>query len=271
MNKPLRQRYLESKNSRMYKKNQNWIAVVVGAVGSGKTYYALRCAYEMMGNNFDPFHHLIFTIEEFMEKLNNNDFKKGEVIVFEEAGVNISSKDWQSRANKNINFVLQTCRHRNFSIIFTLPMYKFLDNSTRALIHTAFVTNEIDYKKELNYCKVYDFKIDALRDKQAKTIFPKFWVGGVLITMKRLPFKLPPEHVVDVYEDRKLKFTNELNKKIEEEIKIEKKEKEKKAIVCDECIVCGNYSWEYRKKDKYWLCRKCGYENYKNPYEQKQT
>ena len=251
----------------MYTKNQNWIAVVVGQVGTGKTYFALELSDEMMDKTFNPNLHLIFSIEEFMLKLNSNQFKKGDVLVFEEAGVNISSKDWQSKANKNINFVLQTCRHRNFSIIFTLPIYKFLDSSTRALIHTAFVTKRIDYTRNVSFCRVYNLKTNALKDSEPQPRLPKFWINNVLVSMKTLACKLPSDEIVTIYEDRKKEFTDKLNKQIEKEITFENTEKEKKQNKPRACDICGLSSWsDFSKKDKSWECRKCGFKTSINPY-----
>lgn len=265
--KNIRKLYFNSKKDRMFKRNQNWIAVIVGPTGSGKTYAALTISDEMMEEKHDPLIHEVFSIEEFIVNLNNGKFKKGDIVVFEEAGVNISSKNWQSKANKNINFILQTCRHRNFGIIFTLPMYKFLDSATRSLIHTAFVTDKIDYNKELAYLKVYDFKVDALRGKEPYTIFPKFWINGVLVTMRRIAVKMPREPILSVYEARKKEFTDKLNEEIEDQLMAEKKEKEEKHRYVMACPDCGGMGWYYLKSKDSYRCKKCGNESYINPYK----
>jgi len=266
MSKGLRTKYFQNKKDRMKKRNLNWIVVVVGTVGSGKTYGAIEISDEMMDRKHDPNIHEIFSIEEFMYNYNRRVYEKGDVLVFEEAGVNISSKNWQSKANKNINFVLQTCRHRNFSIIFTLPMFKFLDASTRALIHTVFIADEknIDYEKKISYLKVYDFKVDALNGKEPYKIIPKFWVDGVLIAMRRVAVKMPREEILTVYEKRKMEFTNKLNKEIEEQLIADKeaKIKVKKAKPCD---VCGHTQYRHRTRTDDWKCYN-GHITYIDPF-----
>jgi len=270
MPKGLRAKYLENKKKRMTKRNQNWIAVVVGTVGSGKTYGALEISDDMMDRKHNPNVHEIFSIDEFMENYNKHVYKKGDVLVFEEAGVNISAKNWQSKANKNINFVLQTCRHRNFSIIFTLPMFKFLDASTRALIHTVFIADEknIDYDKNISYLRVYDFKVDALNGKEPYKIIPKFWVDGVLIAMRRIAVKMPREEILEVYEKRKMDFTNKLNKEIEDQLKAENQEKKEKNQHITPCLECQGQGFYYLKQKDMYRCKKCGEETYINPYKQ---
>jgi len=262
----IRRIYLNNKMRRMTVRNQNWIAVVVGATGSGKTYGALETSDDMMGRKLDPYTHIVFSIEEFMTNLNANKFKKGQIVVFEEAGVNISSKNWQSKANKNINFVLQTCRHRNFGIVFTLPMFAFLDSSTRALIHTAFVTDEIDYMRGLAYLRVFDIKVDALRGTDPYMIYPKFRINHEVITMKRIACKMPRQELVDVYEERKQQFTNKLNKDIEMQLKAESRQTEEKNKDILPCPVCLGRSWREKNKSGTWRCRKCGNEVGVNPY-----
>jgi len=267
--KNLRRLYFNKKIERMTKRNQNWIAVVVGATGDGKTYGALEISDDMMDRKHDPYVHQVFSISEFVQKLNRGVFKKAHIVVFEEAGVNISSKDWQSKANKNINFVLQTVRHRNFGIIFTLPIYRFLDSSTRALIHSLFIAEgDIDYDTQIARLKVYDFKIDAYRSTEPYRIIPKFWVDGQLVAMRKIQVKMPRKELIDVYEARKTEFTDNLNQEIENQLLADEREKKQKTQKVKMCPDCSGTWWTYYKKTKDWACRRCGYRIDKSPYNQ---
>lgn len=265
----MRKAYFQGKIKRMSKQNRNWIAVFVGPTGSGKTYAAIETADYMMDYKIDPQTHIVFSIEEFMNSLNKGVFKKGDIVVFEEAGVNISSKNWQSRANKNINFVLQTCRHRNFGIIFTLPVYKFLDSSTRSLIHTAFVMDDksVNYSTKTSYPRVYDFKLNSLNGVEPYTISPKFIIDGAKIVMHRVACKYPREELITNYEKRKTEFTDRLNKEIEDQLKYEQKEKDKK-VKSDvaSCSLCSNSDWYYLARKQLYRCKRCGNEISTNPY-----
>ena len=113
---------------------------------SGKSYCALSMA-KQLDKRF-TMDNVVFTPEELMNLVESDKLKKGSVIVWDEAGVGISHRSWQSQTNKLINYLLQTFRHRNFILIFTSPHLDFIDASTRKLFHAQFQTKEIDYGKK---------------------------------------------------------------------------------------------------------------------------
>ena len=265
----LRKRFMKQVHDRMHKHNQNWIAVFVGQTGSGKTYGGLECSDELMNGKHNPHYHETFSVDEFIERLPN--FKKGDVIVFEEVGVNMNSKNWQSDENKSANFVIQTCRHRNFSLILTTPSLKFLDKSSRELVHHIFKADHIDYKKEIGVFKVYKYVFDPIHGKEPYLVTPRFRQGKYVVKMPYIEFKKPREDILEMYELRKSEFTDKLYKEMETRLKernTEEKEKEKKTNTMP-CSVCGGRAWRHLASTKTYRCRKCGNEISTNPYIQK--
>ena len=265
----IRDKYLNQKRNRMIVKNQNLLMCIVGGTGSGKTYGAIQLAYELMNNHLDPDRHIVFDIQEFISLINKG-IKKGEVIIFEEAGVNLSSKDWGTKANKNINKVLQTCRHLNFGVIFTLPNYRFMDNSSRNLQHGILVANEknIDYKTNIAKLKTYDLILRPMRNTEPLTVFPKFYYDGTLITMKYLHLRKPNEDILKRYEERKKEFTTALNREVEKELIIEKFNDSNKKhfdVFCRNCK--SKNSFDYSKRRNEWTCRRCGEVYTTSPYK----
>ena len=134
------------------KKNKNFLCAFTGSTGSGKTYSALRFA-QKLDPTFTPENRVAFTPKRFMQILNGGELKVGSVILFEEAGVALNSRKWQSKANILVNFVMQTFRHRNYIVIFTAPDFSFVDVSTRKLFHACFETVNIDKKKQMCFVK----------------------------------------------------------------------------------------------------------------------
>jgi len=259
----IRDSYLDNKRNRMIKRNQNLLMCVVGGTGSGKTYSSITFADELMEGKLDPERHIVFSIEEFMTRVNEG-ISKGEVIVFEEAGVNISSKDWASKMNRNINKVLQTCRHLNFGVIFTVPSFKFLDNSSRLLQHGVLIANEkmIDYTKDIAKLKVYDLFMNPLLNSEPFLKIPEFWVDDQLIKMRYIHFKKPRKELLEVYEKRKTQFTEELNRSVLDDIHTEKKYKEFKdnKVKRPKCASCGGTRTDLSKKTLTYFCRSCGHQ-----------
>jgi len=268
--KSVRTMFIEKKRNRMLKRNQNLLVCVVGGTGSGKTYGAITLADELMNGNMNPERHIVFDIEHFMDLINNGHIKKGEVVIFEEAGVNISSKDWGTKANKNINKVLQTCRHLNFGVIFTLPSFKFMDNSSRMLQHSVFVADEtnINYTTNQSKFKVYDLINNPMKSIEPMTIFPKFYYENQLVQMKYIYVKKPREELLEVYEKRKTEFTTKLNKQVQSEIVQERLDSEAKVKFSAFCKKCGaRNSFDFSKKRMEWTCRRCGGIVKSNPFK----
>ena len=127
------------------KKNKNFLGFVSGPTGSSKSYSSIRIAEELDPDfNIDR---IVFGGLELMNLINSGKLKSGSAIVMEEAGVEMSHKNWQSVTNKMLNYLMQTFRHRNFILILNSPYMDFVDASTRKLFHAEFSSMGIDYKK----------------------------------------------------------------------------------------------------------------------------
>lgn len=88
-------------------KNKNVIMIINGPTGSGKTYAALRLAYDSsqeLGTTFNIKNNVGFTFPELLKKTELPENQNpGTCFVFEEvgaAGGGASSREWQSQANK---------------------------------------------------------------------------------------------------------------------------------------------------------------------------
>lgn len=213
-------KFINRIKTRFHFQNKNWLAIICGETGSGKSYSSISFAY-MIGNV-----HIVFTPLEFLHVL-NHEAQKGDIIIFDEAGVGMSSRDWQSVQNKIMGSVLQTFRHYNIGVIFTTPNLSFVDIQARKLFHNYFETQYIDYDNKECTLKVYDIEVNSMLDK----IYykkPKFVEDGSFTTMARISVPLAPQDVLDDYEKRKKEYTQQLNAKAEEEIMNLGKPKEKR-------------------------------------------
>ena len=96
---------------------------------SGKSYAAIKLA-ETMDKSFGV-NRIVFTAEDFIALLKKDDLAKGSVVIWDEVGVGLNSKQWFSMFNKVVNWVLQVFRRRNLIVLFTTPDAKFIDSDTR--------------------------------------------------------------------------------------------------------------------------------------------
>lgn len=191
----LPQLYADRIRYRLFFQNKNWLAVICGETGSSKSYSALRLA-ELIGPVY-----FVFTPKEFMQLINNKKLKRGSCIVFDEAGVGIPSRDWQSVQNKLFGAVLQTFRNMNIAVIFTTPNLSFIDVQARKLFHAFIETDYIDRKEKIAYVKPYDLQINVRLDKtyMKHPIFDSP-IDGSLVYMNRMGLGLPSEKLRVKYE-----------------------------------------------------------------------
>lgn len=196
--------------------NKNFLGFVGGATGSGKSWSCLRIAEEL--DSRFSIDQVVFTGLELMDLINSDKLRRGSVIVFEEAGIEMSSKNWQSTLNKMLNFLIQTFRHRNFILLFNSPYLDFVDASTRRLFHAEIKTRGIDEKEGmvlldpilLQYNaqkrKFYNHRLKVITDEG---IFPlEIW-----------KVEKPSEQLIEDYEKKKRAFTDALNKRIYAQLK----------------------------------------------------
>jgi len=211
-------------------KKKNFLGFIGGPTGSGKSWAGLSIC-NMADATFNP-ERIVTTMRQLIKLVNSEKLKEGSAILWDEAGIDISNKSWQSLTNKTINFLMQTFRHKRFILIFTSPYLDFIDAGTRKLFHAEFLMSSIDYDKEKSKVKPYLIQYNS----RAR----KFYYKYLRVNTKRgiSPIKIwnipkPPQWLIDEYEIIKTKFTTELNKDIErqlDELESSKNNKERKPL-----------------------------------------
>jgi len=120
---------------RVHKQNKNLLGAFVGETGSGKSYAAIRMG-EVLNKNFT--NEKIFLDPKKFLKYCKNKATKGDVLIMDEAGVGLPSREWWSESNKVFNYVTQTFRKENLIVLFTLPHLGKMDKQSRNLLHVVF-------------------------------------------------------------------------------------------------------------------------------------
>lgn len=221
--------FLARIKTRLLVNNQNWLSICCGDTGSGKSYSAMTMA-KAISPRFNV-NNVVFTPEDFLKRITDRaNLRKGDVIIFDEAGVGMSARDWYSIQNKLLGNVLQTFRILNIGVIFTTPNLGFIDLQARKLFHNYFETECIDREKEITYLKCYDIEHNSMIDK---TYYKKpiFDIEGKFVKMEYLGLPKPYEELVEAYESKKANYTHELNDSALRIIQqLSEKPKEKKPI-----------------------------------------
>lgn len=208
------------------KKNKNMMICITGPTGSGKTYAALSLA-QNWDSNFNE-NNIVFTPQQFIDLLNSNTLKKGSVIVADEFGVSMNSRNWQSVSNQVINYVLQTFRSKNYIVIFTSPDFSFIDVAARKLFHCHMMTQGINHKKGLCSVKPYMLQINQrtgdIYYKFLRVVLPE--IGEKKLA--EMNVTLPNKELIKDYEIKKDAFVDNLNREIEEKLRDKNGDKEDK-------------------------------------------
>jgi hypothetical protein len=243
---------------RRIKNNKNFLCTITGPTGSGKSWTGLSIA-ELLDPDFDSTR-VVFKARELMKLINEGNLKPGSVILWDEAGIDLSNRNWQSVTNKLLNALLQTFRHKNFILFFTVPYHDFIDSSTRKLFHADFQTQKINKNQEVVIIKPKLLQYNSNLGKWYRK-YLKVSQNGSIVKVRKWAVPKPSDKLIQDYENRKNQFTHILNTDIDIQLlKLdggEKKQAEKEGVnlICRN-PTCANI-WTYTGKRSYVQCPEC--------------
>lgn len=192
---------LQSLYQSRLKKGKNTLLIFYadGERGVGKSYMALRYA-EKLDPTFS-IDRVVFTVEEFLEKVieMGEEEPSPKIIVFDDAGVEVDSREYNSRSNLAVRHVAETFRQDLISVFFTVPSLSMIDSSTKEMADA--VIKVIDHGLGRAYRFIYD-----PFNKRWRTPF-LFWVGDP--DNPKLRVKPPSKELVEAYEKKKAKARRE--------------------------------------------------------------
>lgn len=200
--------------------NKNLLILIVGGVGSGKTYAGLDLALNIskeLETTFTIKNNMDFSFGALLKKMNlPENYKAGSVFLFEEVGSVASgsaSREWQSKSNAFFHSFMQTSRHRNQILIMTCPVFGSLDKGSRELIHLLITMRGINKQNKKSYASVLYLQTNALTGK-IYTHSLRIISENEAKKLVKISFDLPPEDILREYEAKKLQFTSKLNQRI---------------------------------------------------------
>lgn len=209
---------LNRARARIVHRNMNYILVIIGPTGIGKSWAALRIAEYLDPNFKDNIgERVCFDILKMIKLINQKRVGKGDVLILDEAGIAFGTRASMTIVNKQISYLLQAWRYLNCGLIMTLPDLTFLDVHGRKLCHAVFHVMALHEKKGYCRMKVYD-NVNSPWKGLTMREFPCTKDGGQIIRHKWMTIGKPSNKVREEYENMKKGFNDELNRRIEETI-----------------------------------------------------
>jgi len=202
---------------RIHERDKNYIGVVLGEPGTGKSWAAIRMA-EILDPTFSndriifpPMSNLLNKMKQYKKK---DKMRKGMFWVLDEGGVAASNRRWYTDANIYFNYILQSFRKLNQGLLITLPHLNLLDNQSKQFRNGTIILKR---KGEAIYFKNYVYETTG---EVHRTHFKK---EGEKI--KGIHFKLPQYIDMEKYEKRKDEFLENIMTDQIQEANISKQEK----------------------------------------------
>jgi len=214
--------------NRLYKQNKNFLGVICGATGDGKSYSALQLC-----KSIDPsfnINRVAFTAKEFIDMLDSGTLKTGDAILWDEIGAGgLPAKTWWAITNRVINYVLQTFRTDNLCVIMTTPDLHYIDKDARKLTHAYMEALKVNIEEEFVTLKYLVVQNNPLLGKIYYK-YPRVFINGRLTQIYRLQIAKPPEDLVRAYEQARAPFVKQLKNDAKTIIDETEKKKNKEGL-----------------------------------------
>jgi ABC-type dipeptide/oligopeptide/nickel transport system ATPase component/DNA-binding CsgD family transcriptional regulator len=236
-------RYLDRRISQ----NKNFLGCFIGQTGSGKSYSSISLM-ELIHSGVIETDNIFMKSTDFIKRLHEGNLKKGTVLVWDEAGKDLNSKQWASKANKVMNVVFQIFRRENIIVLFTLPYFSFLDSDARKLVHGLFETQGIDTNSKEVIVKPLLIQTNQETGKMYKKFLRVKMPEEGLLPVKRIRLPMPNLEAIKYYENKKEEFSKEVYKEAYDMLmKAEGGDKPKKELNTEQKLV---YNLILQGKDK---------------------
>lgn len=229
--------------------------VYTGETGSGKSYAAMRTA-ENVDESFSE-EHIVFDTTEFMKILNSKP-PAGTVIMLDEAGVAISSKDWHTQQLILFGKTAQSMRYRGILIFYTVPRLPFVDATTRQLIQILFESTSVRGRMKPFFIRPAANRNDNrpwyYYPTRTVTVNFRSWREQIRI----VNFLMPSKHIYIPYEKKKDEYLTSLYENFEDTLKSVETGKEE--LETGIVLLCPNCKYKFRYKKASWSpkCTRCG-------------
>lgn len=222
--------------NRVLRNNKNFLCALTGQTGAGKSWSGLSLceSYAKMHNvPFNPHDHVLFSLKQLLQLITGKDMHKkiqyGSVLMFDEPQIEANARDWRSEANTILNQLVSTFRNQRLVVFFATPFLEFIDKQSRILFHGEFKVLGYDKNTQITTLKPRFLEYNKdMGNFYQKRLIVEYAVHDKQvhdqIKLNKWHINKPSQNTIDVYESKKQKFTDELNKKLLKSIEIKEQQ-----------------------------------------------
>jgi len=216
--------FFRQKQDDLINHNQDTMSAKCGRKGTGKSYSTMIEGQRIRGfEYFDVKKHIAcFDPYKFLKMIRKS--KKGDFVIFDDAGVGMDNREWAKKSNIIITKLLQTFRTKNLNVTFTVPDFAFVDIKARKLFDYFIQMKKIKSMwKKINgkdtyvtsRAKWYDIKTDSWSgDLWRQTL--NVMVKGRPYEIDEISYSKLDDYTARTYEEMRNKASEALNKKADE-------------------------------------------------------
>lgn len=200
----LAEAYLRNVWRSVHERGFSYLCTLTGRHRVGKSLVAIAFARLLDSTYWENMEtRTIYTGDQFFEATEDIEQNKikGGAIVWDEANLGISSRDWYTLANRCINHAVQAMGYLKPLIFFVTQDVTFIDSQPRKMFHSFF---EVDRKNtQFSNVKPFDIRFNKRTGKMFY-YYPRFsgrYKGGSgpRIIMKPMRVMKPPRDIIKRY------------------------------------------------------------------------
>jgi len=142
-------------------RNGNAVIAILGSVGSGKSYFALR-----LGELLDPdfsIKNCSFSPSDFLALVRSKPL--GSVLVMDDAGLTIPARQFMTMSNRFMSMALESCRFKNQVLVLTMPSLAMIDKNARRLLNYCFWMESVDRARCESTATMYFVSTNPIHDR----------------------------------------------------------------------------------------------------------
>jgi hypothetical protein len=217
--------YLRHIHQRVHLHHFNYLGIITGKHRTGKSLGALSFAHAVDPTFIDNIEdRVVYYANDFLRALQKVRQQKiiGGCVVFDEAGIGYSSRDWYEETNKAVGGAMQVVGRYQPIVFFVSQDIKLIDSQIRKYFHGFYEM----YRSTTRYALVLPYNVSY--NKRSGKIYyiytrlshPNEDAQGQTIRLNSIKLKRPPKEVEKRYEVHSKAFKDHIMEMMEQQTKV---------------------------------------------------